>query len=172
MWSDVVKAKVATSLGAYICHRPWSLLEQAGFKLGHKAQLILWFICLWKWWHSIESAVSVMLRSRHATAEAFCHRVLLICVFSRLLTPLSPLWREVVTSLLKHVCHRATCRPWYWKHAHVGQLHVGRFMRAESHLASVACRRVSRWDRATPQAALLVKFPVLVCGAGLTSFQT
>lgn len=45
-------------------------------------------------------------------AKLFCHTVLLICVFSCLLTPLSPLWREVVTSPSKYVCHRATGPSW------------------------------------------------------------
>lgn len=83
----------------------------AGVRL--MARLILSFTSLWKRWSSIESAVSAMLRSRHAAGEAFLSRGFAdLCVFLPADPRLRPLWREVVTSPLKYVCHRATGPSW------------------------------------------------------------
>lgn len=169
MWSDAVKPNVATSPRAYVWHWPRSGLGQAGFKPDRRARLILWFICLWKWWHSIESAVSVMLRSRHATAKALCHTLLLICVFSRLLTPPQPpsdgKWWHHCESM--SATGPQALPGWYRKHTCVGQLQIqGRCMWTPSRLASAAaavkaCRPVSPLDHhRTPQPFLQeVPFP-------------
>lgn len=67
-------------------------LGQAGFKPDQAARLILSPTCLWKRWHSIESAASLMLRSRHAAGEAvLSHGFADLCVFLPADPPQPPL---------------------------------------------------------------------------------